>query len=169
MVKSDALKYAIAEAETEHGKEEITVNFAFASDGTEPLVEKGQVMARQQFVINEYQFDKVDTPIAATSTKISGKKGKLQSTSNIEVEETNSYVKVSAKRMSVTIGKKTVTVLLAVALALPMSAQQRLGLLGSRAALGDLNEIARRDLAHPLKPCRVRRLPRGFEAKEEEE
>lgn len=107
MVKSDALKYAIAEAETEHGKEEITVNFAFASDGTEPLVEKGQVMARQQFVINEYQFDKVDTPIAVTSTKISGKKGKLQSTSNIEVEETNSYVKVSAKRMSVTIGKKT--------------------------------------------------------------
>ena len=107
MVKSDALKYAIAEAETEHGKEEITVNFAFASDGTEPLVEKGQVIARQQFVINEYQFDKVDTPIASTSTKISGKKGKLQSTSNIEVEETNSYVKVSAKRMSVTIGKKT--------------------------------------------------------------
>ena len=107
MVKSDALKYAIAEAETEHGKEEITVNFAFASDGTEPLVEKGQVMARQQFVINEYQFDKVDTPIASTSTKISGKKGKLQSTNNIEVEETNSYVKVSAKRMSVTIGKKT--------------------------------------------------------------
>ena len=29
MVKSDALKYAIAEAESEHGKEEITVNFAF--------------------------------------------------------------------------------------------------------------------------------------------
>ena len=107
MVKSDALKYAIAEAETEHGKEEITVNFAFASDGTEPLVEKGRVIARQQFVINEYQFDKVDTPIATTSTKISGKKGILQSTSNIEVEETNSYVKVSAKRMSVTIGKKT--------------------------------------------------------------
>ena len=107
MVKSDALKYAIAEAESEHGKEEITVNFAFASDGTEPLVEKGQVIARQQFVINEYQFDKVDTPIVATSTKISGKKGKLQSTNNIEVEETNSYVKASAKRMSVTIGKKT--------------------------------------------------------------
>ena len=37
-VKSDALKYAIAEAESEHGKDEITVNFAFASDGTEPLV-----------------------------------------------------------------------------------------------------------------------------------
>ena len=107
MVKSDVLKYAIAEAESEHGKEEITVNFAFASDGTEPLVEKGQVMARQQFVINEYQFDKVDTPIAAISTKISGKKGKLQNNSSIEVEETNSYVKVSAKRMSVTIGKKT--------------------------------------------------------------
>lgn len=92
-VKSEALKSAIEKAEAEHATEEITINFAFASDGSQPLVEKGQVMARQQIVLNGYEFDKVDAP-ANTGSKI-------------EVEETNSYVKVSAERMSVTIGKKT--------------------------------------------------------------
>ena len=93
LVKSEALKSAIEKAEAEHATEEITINFAFASDGSQPLVDKGQVMARQQIVLNGYEFDKVDAP-ANTSSKI-------------EVEETNSYVKVSAERMSVTIGKKT--------------------------------------------------------------
>ena len=93
LVKSEALKSAIEKAEAEHATEEITINFAFASDGRQPLVDKGQVMARQQIVLNGYEFDKVDAP-ANTGSKI-------------EVEETNSYVKVSAERMSVTIGKKT--------------------------------------------------------------
>lgn len=93
LVKSEALKSAIEKAEAEHATEEITINFAFASDGSQPLVDKGQVMARQQIVLNGYEFDKVDAT-ANTGSKI-------------EVEETNSYVKVSAERMSVTIGKKT--------------------------------------------------------------
>ena len=106
LVKSDALKEAIAKAEAEHAREEITVNFAFASDGSEPLVDKGQVMARQQFVINGYEFDNVDTPIAEAAPAKKGK-AKVQTASNLEVEETNSYVKVTAKRMSVTVGKLT--------------------------------------------------------------
>ena len=106
LVKSDALKEAIAKAEAEHAKEEITVNFAFASDGSEPLVDKGQVMARQQFIINGYEFDNVDTPIAEAAPAKKGK-AKVQTASNLEVEETNSYVKVTAKRMSVTVGKLT--------------------------------------------------------------
>ena len=93
LVKSEALKSAIEKAEAEHATEEITINFAFASDGSQPLVDKGQVMARQQIVLNGYEFDKVDAPVNTGS--------------KIEVEETNSYVKVSAERMSVTIGKKT--------------------------------------------------------------
>ena len=93
LVKSEALKSAIEKAEAEHATEEITINFAFASDGSQPLVDKGQVMARQQIILNGYEFDKVDAP-ANTGSKI-------------EVEETNSYVKVSAEIMSVTIGKKT--------------------------------------------------------------
>ena len=106
LVKSDALQEAVAKAEAEHAKEEITVNFAFASDGSEPLVDKGQVMARQQFVINGYEFDNVDTPIAETAPAKKGK-AKVQTASNLEVEETNSYVKVTAKRMSVTVGRLT--------------------------------------------------------------
>ena len=106
LVKSDALQEAVAKAEAEHAREEITVNFAFASDGSEPLVDKGQVMARQQFVINGYEFDNVDTPIAETAPAKKGK-AKVQTASNLEVEETNSYVKVTAKRMSVTVGKLT--------------------------------------------------------------
>ena len=105
LVKNDALKAAVAQAQAEHAGEEIAVNFAFASDGSQPLVDKGQVMARQQFVVNEYKFDKVDTPVQAVAP--ANKKAKVQQASNIEVEETNSYVKVSAERMSVTIGKKT--------------------------------------------------------------
>ena len=106
LVKSDALQEAVAKAEAEHAREEITVNFAFASDGSEPLVDKGQVMARQQFIINGYEFDNVDTPIAETAPAKKGK-AKVQTASNLEVEETNSYVKVTAKRMSVTVGKLT--------------------------------------------------------------
>ncbi len=53
-------------------------------------------MARQQIVLNGYEFDKVDAPANHRAGQ-----------SQIEVEETNSYVKVSAERMSVTIGKKT--------------------------------------------------------------
>ena len=105
LVKSDALKAAVAQAQAEHAGEEIAVNFAFASDGSQPLVDKGQVMARQQFVVNAYKFDKVDTPAQAAAP--ANKKAKVQQADNIEVEETNSYVKVSAERMSVTIGKKT--------------------------------------------------------------
>ena len=104
LIKSDALKYAIGEAESKHGKEEITVNFAFASDGSQPLVDKGQVMARQQFIINDYKFDKVPAAVAEEAT---AKNAKTQKASNIEVEETNAYVKVSAERMNVTVGKHT--------------------------------------------------------------
>ena len=104
LIKSDALKYAIGEAESKHGKEEITVNFAFASDGSQPLVDKGQVMARQQFIINDYKFDKIPAAVAEEAT---AKNAKTQKASNIEVEETNAYVKVSAKRMTVTVGKHT--------------------------------------------------------------
>ena len=104
LIKSDALKYAIGEAESKHAKEEITVNFAFASDGTEALVDKGQVTSRQQFVVSEYQFDKLEAP---EMTEAPAKNGKMQAASNIEAEETNAYVKVTANRMTVTVGKAT--------------------------------------------------------------
>ncbi len=90
-IQSEDLKKAIAEATKANADKEITVNFEFMSDGNVPLVDKGQVMSRQQFVVQGYKFDKVET----------AQKG------NISVEETNSYVKVSAGRTTVTVGKHT--------------------------------------------------------------
>ena len=90
-IQSEDLKKAIAEATKANAAKEITVNFEFMSDGNAPLVDKGQVMSRQQFVVQGYKFDKVET----------AQKG------NISVEETNSYVKVSAGRTTVTVGKHT--------------------------------------------------------------
>lgn len=90
-IQSEDLKKAIAEAIKENADKEITVNFEFMSDGNAPLVDKDQVMSRQQFVVQGYKFDKVET----------AQKG------NISVEETNSYVKVSAGRTTVTVGKHT--------------------------------------------------------------
>lgn len=90
-IQSEDLKKAIAEATKANADKEITVNFEFMSDGNAPLVDKDQVMSRQQFVVQGYKFDKVET----------AQKG------NISVEETNSYVKVSAGRTTVTVGKHT--------------------------------------------------------------
>ena len=90
-IQSEDLKKAIAEATKANAAKEITVNFEFMSDGNAPLVDKDQVMSRQQFVVQGYKFDKVET----------AQKG------NISVEETNSYVKVSAGRTTVTVGKHT--------------------------------------------------------------
>ena len=103
LVKSDVLKRLIEKVCKENEKAEVLVRFEFSSDGSEPLVDEGQIVARQQFVVRDYRFDKVDTPMAEASAK----KGKLQKASRIDMEETNSYVKVSAGRMAVTIGKKT--------------------------------------------------------------
>lgn len=91
-VQSDELKAVIAKAKREKPGKEIVVNFAFVSDGSEPLVERGQVMARQQFIVQAYRFGRMESSCA---------KGRM------DVEETSSYVKVTAGRMTVTVGKKT--------------------------------------------------------------
>lgn len=90
-IQSDDLKNAIAEAVKANAGKEITVNFEFQSNGNTPLVAKSQVMSRQQVVVQDYKFDNVET----------AQKG------NIAMEETNSYVKVSAGKMTVTVGKHT--------------------------------------------------------------
>ncbi len=90
-IQSDDLKNAIAEAVKANVGKEIAVNFEFLSDGNTPLVDKGQAMSRKQFVVQGYPFNKVE----------SAQKG------SIDVEETNSYVKVSAGRTTVTVGKLT--------------------------------------------------------------
>ena len=71
-----------------HGDQELFVYFIFKSKEAQPLIEKGQVMARQQFVLNPYQFPEL----------------KAEKT-NVQKEETESYVKLDAARTTLTIGK----------------------------------------------------------------
>ena len=88
----EALQKTIGRVLEHHGDQEIMVNFYFRSKKGDPLIEKGQVLARQQFVINEYQY-----PELAGQNVESG----------ISKEETVSYVKLSAAGTDLSVGKWT--------------------------------------------------------------
>jgi beta-galactosidase len=65
------------------------VNFEFRAREAQPLIDKGQVMARQQFVAQTYPFPEI----------------KKEET-DVKTEETNTYVKLEAGGTAITIGKK---------------------------------------------------------------
>ena len=71
-----------------HGDQELFVYFLFKSKEAQPLIEKGQVLARQQFVLNPYQFPELKAEKA-----------------QVVKEETESYVKLDAAETTLTIGK----------------------------------------------------------------
>ena len=71
-----------------HGDQELFVIFQFKAKDAQPLIEKGQVLARQQFVLNPYQYPVLKTEKAS-----------------LEKEETESYVKLDAAGTTLTIGK----------------------------------------------------------------
>jgi beta-galactosidase len=75
-----------------HGDQEVFVIFQFKSKDGEPLIDKGQVLARQQFALNGYQFPDLSVTSAASA---------------IAKEETNTYVKLSAGGTDVLIGKRS--------------------------------------------------------------
>ena len=93
----DELKNELARALTKYAGKEITVNFEFLSDGSQPLVDKNQVMARKQFVVAPYVFPTVSTVVAADSKN--AKKLKITK------DETLSYIALSANGTTVTWGK----------------------------------------------------------------
>ena len=71
-----------------HADQELFVVFQFKAKEAQPLIEKGQVLARQQFVLNPYQFPELKAEKAS-----------------VETEETESYVKMDAAGTTLTIGK----------------------------------------------------------------
>ena len=71
-----------------HGDQELFVYFLFKSKEAQPLIDKGQVLARQQFVLNPYQFPELKAEKA-----------------QVVKEETESYVKLDAAETTLTIGK----------------------------------------------------------------
>ena len=86
------LKATIARVLEHHPDAEAFVNFEFRSREAQPLIDKGQVLARQQFSLKDYQFPTLDAASANASLK---------------VEETVSYVRFEAAGTALTIGKQS--------------------------------------------------------------
>ena len=92
-VVTDAkLQQTIAKVTSHHGDNEIFVSFYFKSKNGAPLIDKGQVLAKEQFCVNEYRFPTLSAE---------------PSTSNVQREETNTYVKLSAAGTDLYVGKHT--------------------------------------------------------------
>ena len=88
VIADEAMKQTIERVLGHHGDMEIFVIFQFKSKEAQPLIDKGQVMARQQFALTNYQFPELSTVNCQLST-----------------EETESYVKLEAAGTTLTIGK----------------------------------------------------------------
>ena len=90
VITSEEMKQVIERVLSHHGDNEIFVSFYFKSKNGAPLIDKGQVMAKQQFIIQPYKFP-----------ELTGESGN----SGISKEETNTYVKLSAAGTDLYIGK----------------------------------------------------------------
>ena len=88
VITDETLKQTVARVLGHHGDQEILVVFQFKTKNAQPLIEKGQVMARQQFTLNEYQFPEIKAEEA-----------------QVDKEETESYVKLDAAGTTLTVGK----------------------------------------------------------------
>ena len=91
VITDEALRSTIARVLGHHGDQELFLNFYFKSKNGAPLVDKGQVMARQQFCLNGYQFPEL----------------KAVEGPGVAKEETNSYVKLMANGTEMSVGKWT--------------------------------------------------------------
>jgi beta-galactosidase len=91
VVANEQLKQTIEKVLGHHGDNEIFVSFYFKSKNGAPLVDKGQVLAKQQFCINAYSYPELKAADGA----------------NVVKEETNSYVKLSAGGTDLYVGKWT--------------------------------------------------------------
>ena len=89
-ITDEALKNTITRVLGHHGDQEIFVIFQFKSKNGAPLIDKGQVLARQQFVLNPYKFPEIKAE-----------------TAQVAKEEVESYVKFDAAGTTLTIGKRT--------------------------------------------------------------
>ena len=91
VIADETLQKTVERVLGHHGDNEIFVSFYFKSKNGAPLIDKGQVLAKQQFCLNHYQFPELK---AAEGT-------------GIAKEETNSYVKLSAAGTDLYVGKWT--------------------------------------------------------------
>ena len=90
VITDEALKKTLERVLGHHGDQEIFVWFQFKAKEAQPLIDKGQVLARQQFVVNPYSFPSLTSVTSSTS---------------LTKEEVESYVKFEAAGTALTIGK----------------------------------------------------------------
>ncbi len=88
VITIEALKQVAEKVLGHHGDQEIFVIFLFKTREAQPLIDKGQVVARQQFILNPYQFPEIKAEEA-----------------KVQKEETESYVKFDAAGTTLTVGK----------------------------------------------------------------
>ena len=88
VITDEKLKETLSRVLSHHPDDEILVNFEFRSRQKQQLIDEGQVVARQQFVVQSYKFPTID----ATGT-----------INNIE--ETTSYIKLTSGGTTMTVGK----------------------------------------------------------------
>ena len=103
-ITDEALAKTLTKVLSHHQDEEILVNFEFRSREAQPLIDKGQVLARQQFIPQSYHFPELTTvpepaalglPLATKGTQEGAK------------EETTSYIQLSLAGTTLTIGKRS--------------------------------------------------------------
>ena len=90
LITDEKLKETLGHVLSHHPNDEVLLNIEFRSRQAQPLIDKGQVLARQQFIVQPYKFPEI--------TGASDNAG-------ISKEETNSYVKLSAAGTDLYVGK----------------------------------------------------------------
>ena len=85
-----ALASKIKELKAENPKSEVTVEFYFKSKNGEPLIDKGQTLAKYQSVAQSYTYPDLKAEAEGNAPK---------------VIETDSYIKMEANGVAVTVGK----------------------------------------------------------------
>ena len=88
VITDEQMKQIIEKMSGHHGDQELLLNFYFKSKNGAPLIEKGQVMAKQQFCINAYKYPELKNE-----------------TAQVQKEETNTYVKLTAGGTDLYVGK----------------------------------------------------------------
>ncbi len=92
LITDEQLRQTIERVLGHHGEDsEVFVIFQFKSKNGAPLIDKGQVLARQQFALNEYKFPELKTAEGTNVTK----------------EETNTYIKLMANGTDFSVGKRS--------------------------------------------------------------
>ena len=84
----DAMKQAVDELQAQHAGKELFIVFQAKRRDAQPLMQKGQVVARQQFALTQYNYPEIKAGHAV-----------------VDKEETDSYVKFDAGGTTLTIGK----------------------------------------------------------------